>query len=85
VDDNRRGTAMDAGNLVLGVAVSQDGRWVVSEWNEDAVHRKRSIVIDLYLLYVDRTDAVYQVIQRSLLGDPNHDQTICRNPSILYA
>jgi hypothetical protein len=37
---------MDAGNLVLGVAVSQDGRWVVSEWNEDVVHRKRSIVID---------------------------------------
>jgi hypothetical protein len=39
----------------------------------------------LHLLYVDRTDAIYQFVQRSLLTDPDHDQTICRNTSILHA
>ena len=47
--------------------------------------REMSVFIDLNLLYVDRTDAIYQFIQRNLLADPHYDQTICRNPFILHA
>ena len=59
--------------------------WCGMRVSLSVVRRERSVVIDLHLLYVDRTDTVYQFIQRSLLRDPDHDQTIRRNPSILHA
>jgi hypothetical protein len=48
-------------------------------------HRGMPVIIVLHLLYVNRTDAIYQFTQRCPLADPDHDQTICRNPSILHA
>ena len=45
---------------------------------------QRPAVIDLHLLYVDRTNSIYQLVQRRLLADPDHDQTIRRNPSVLH-
>ena len=47
--------------------------------------RNGSCNVRIHLLYVNRTDAIYQFIQRNLLADPHHDQTICRNPFILHA
>jgi hypothetical protein len=42
------------------------------------VHHERSIIIDL-CTSKNRTDAIRQFIQPSLLADPGHDHSICRN------
>ena len=47
-------------------------------------HHKFQVII-LHLLYIDRTDTIYQFSQRRLLSNPNHDQTIRRNAFVLHA
>lgn len=42
-----------------------------------------SPILDRHLLYVDPTNPVHQFIQQNLLAHSNHDQTICRNASVL--